>query len=337
MRIRPFLILSAVTLAVTLAAGIVVSRQERAQSTIVSAGAVFPGLVDRLGEVTAVVVRSQGRTLTLQRIEGGWGLAERNGYPVDTEMVRDLVRSLVQLEKAEAKTVRPESYPRLGVEDVEAPGAKSTEVTLQAAAGTPIAKLIVGNAAVDAGAEGATYVRIPGDPQSWLARGTVPVRSEARDWVQRRLIEIPAADIRELRVVHPDKSTVTLVRSKEGGEGAEAFGLAEVPPAKLRLKRPDGIEAMAEALTDLTIDDLADAGTQNFPADKTIRVKVTRTDGAVVAFDVVEQQNFRWLRFADGAAPASLPVAGRALIYRVPAWKVSPLERKLADLLETAS
>jgi hypothetical protein len=64
---------------------------------------------------------------------------------------------------------------------------------------------------------------------------------------------------------------------------------------------------------------------------------VTRTDGGIVAFDVVDQEGERWLRFADGAAPASLPAPGRGLAFRVPSWKIAPLERKLSDLIESRS
>lgn len=337
MRVRSFLTFCALTLAVVAATIVVVGRQEAPHSTLGSVGPVFPGLVDRLGEVAAVVVQSKGGTLTLRRIDGGWGLAERGNYPVEPDAVPQLARSLVQLDKVEAKTVDPDRWARLGVENVDAPDAKSTEVTLQTAGGAPVASLIVGNPAADGGTEGATYVRLPGDPQSWLARGTINVHTEAKDWVVRRLMDIPAADIREIRIVHPDKSTVTVVRTGEGAApGSGTFRLAEVPPAKLKLKRPDGIDSMTGALADVMLDDLADAADVSFPADKTLRVKVTRTDGVVVAFDLVEQHNQRWLRFVESAAPASLPAAGRTLAFRVPTWKFSPLERKLSEIIETA-
>jgi hypothetical protein len=333
MRARSFLILGAITLATTVAAGFAVVRQEHPRTAIETGGPVAPGLVQRLSEVTAVVIRDADGTATIRRVDGGWGLGERSDYPVDADKVRQLVRSLVQLEKAEAKTVRPERYARLAVEDVGAPGSKSKEVTLQNAAGAPIAQLVVGNAASGVGAEGGTYVRIPGDAQAWLARGTLTASVEPRDWVDRRLIEIPAADIRQVRIVQPGGATLTAIR--ESAESS-SFRLSELPPGA-KLKRPDAVDSLVQAFDDVPLEDLAPRESQEFPADKTMRVTVTRTDGGIVAFDVVDQDDMRWLRFVEGATPASLPAAGRAMAFRVPSWKIAPLERKLSDLVEPRS
>jgi hypothetical protein len=108
-------------------------------------------------------------------------------------------------------------------------------------------------------------------------------------------------------------------------------------PAGGKLKRPDAVDALVQGFDDIPLEDLAPKESQAFPAEKTTRVAVTRNDGGVVAFDVVDQDGARWLRFADGAAPASLPAPGRAMAFRVPNWKIAPLERKLSDLVEPRS
>ena len=331
MRARSFLILSAITLAVSAAAAVVVGRQENPRSAVATAGPVLPGLEDRLGDVGAVVLRGGGETLTIHRIEGGWGVKERNDYPVSPDKVRDLVRSMVELEKAEAKTTQPDRYARLGVEDVTAPAAKSKEVVLETSAGTPVAALIVGSPGGGVGAEGATYVRIKDDAQAWLAKGSITVSVEPQDWVERRLIEIPMADIREGRIKHPDGPAVVVVR-EEGG--AAAFRLAELPRGA-KPKSPGEAETVVQPLSDIPLEEIVPAEGQSFPADKALRVTVLRIDGSTVGFDVVEREGSRWLRFVDGAAPASVPAAGRGMVFQVPTWKISPLERKLAELIES--
>lgn len=333
MRTRSFLILTVVTVAVTLAAGMAVIREERPQTVVDSGGPVFPGLVDRLGEVSAVVVRDAEQTLTIRRAADGWGLAERNDYPVAADKVRDLVRTMVQLERVEAKTARPERYARLGVEPPTDPGAKSKEVTLQTASGAPVAQLIVGQPATGGGAEGGTFVRIANDPQTWLARGSLTVSTEAGEWVNRRLIEIPIADIQKVQVVQPDKATLTAVRDPAE---AGAFKLAELPKGR-KLSRPDAAESLASPFADLTLEDIVPLQDAIFPPNATLRVTVTRADGGTVVADVAEHAGGRWLRFVDDKVPPGLPPAGRGLAYRVPTWKVSPLERKLSELIEPAS
>jgi hypothetical protein len=221
----------------------------------------------------------------------------------------------------------------LGVEDVTTPEAKSREVILQGANGTPVADLIVGQlAGGGGGAEGATFVRIANDPQAWLVRGTLNPSMEPRDWVDRTLIAIPAADIRQVRIAQADGSTLTAVRESDDNS---PFKLAELPKGG-RLTRPDAAESLVSPFSDLSFEDIVPAKEAAFPADKTMRVTITRTGGGVIAFEVADNDGMRWLRFAGGA-PASLPPVGSDMAFRVPAWKVSPLERKLSELVETQS
>jgi hypothetical protein len=334
MRARSFLILSAVTIGVTAAAVGAVLRQDLPQTVVETGGPVFPGLVGRLGEVNSVVVRDAQHTLTVRRLEGGgWGIAERGDFPVEPEKVRQLVSGLVQLEKAEAKTNRPDLYPRLGVEDLSAPDAKSKEVTLQTASGDPVARIIVGIAGTGVGAEGATYVRIPGEAQTWLARGTLSPSPEAREWVEQRLMQLPTAEIREVRIVQQDGATLTVVR-EEGDAGG--FRLVELPKGAT-LNRPDAIDALVGTLNDVPLEDLAPVESVEFPAKGTLRVAVTRTDGSKVRFEIVEREGEHWLRFVDGAVPPAVPDAAKVMAFKIPTWKVTPFDRKLSDFVDTGS
>ncbi len=334
MRVRSFLILSALTIGVTAAAAIGVLGQKAPQTVVETGGPVFPGLVGKLKDVTAIVVRDGQHTLTVHRLDGGsWGIAELSDYPVQPDKVRELVNGLVQLEKTEAKTSHPDLYARLSVEDVTTPDAKSKEVTLQTAEGQPVAQLLVGIAGTGIGTEGATYVRIPGDPQTWLARGSLNPSAEAHDWVETRLIQLPTADIREVRIVQPDGATLTAVR--EGGD-AGGFRLLEMPKGG-KLKRPDAIESLASTLNEMPMDNLAPLDSIPFPAKGALQVSVARADGSKVKFTVVEQNGERWLRFIDDDVPPGLPAAGKVMAFRVPTWKIAPFDRKLSDFVESGS
>ncbi|MBK8210455.1 MAG: DUF4340 domain-containing protein [Rhodospirillales bacterium] len=331
MRARSFLILGAVTLLVGGAAVIAVVGDDRPQSAVQAAGPVLPGLRDRLADVADVVVRDAAQTVTIRRTADGWGVAELGNYPVPPEKVREIVRALVQLEKAEVKTSRADQWSRLSVEDVETAGATSKLVSLRNAAGEVVAQLLIGKSGSGVGAEGSTYVRVPGEPQAWLARGTLTANTKPGDWVDRRLFAIPTGDIQQVRIVHPDKSTVTLIREGDGPN----FRLAELPAGgKAKLKRPDELDEIVQALNDMPSEDLAPLAERQFPPSKTIRVTITRTDGSIVAFDVADEGGERWLRFLDGRMPAGLPAAATTMAFQVPAWKLTPLERKLAELIE---
>ena len=68
-----------------------------------------------------------------------------------------------------------------------------------------------------------------------------------------------------------------------------------------------------------------------------MRISITRTDGSTVGLEILHDDGMHWLRFADGAAPASVPAAGPSMTFRVPSWKITPLERKLSELVEPRS
>lgn len=332
MRVRSFLILGAVTLAVCGATVVAVMSGERPQSTVEAVGPVLPGLPDRLADVSSVVVRDAEHTLTIRRTEGGWVLPDYGDYPVPTEKVREIVRGLAQLEKAEAKTADAGKWSRLSVEDVETPAAASKLVILRNSAGEVITQLIIGKSGAGVGAEGSTYVRVPGESQAWLARGTVTASARPGEWVERRLLAIPVSEVQQVRTVHPDKTTVTVVREGDG----PSYRLAELPASgKAKLKRPDAIDDIVQAFADVPLEDLVLASGRSFAPASTIRVMITRTDGTSVAFDLSEEQGERWLRFAEGKAPAGMPAAAAAMAFRVPTWKFTPLERKMGELVET--
>ena len=122
------------------------------------------------------------------------------------DRVRELVRSIVQLERSEAKTVRPERYARLGVEDVDAPNSKSKEIVLQTTTGTPAARLIVGTAASGFGADGGTTFAFPATASLARARRSCS-QSRASRLGRAPSHRDPVADIRQVKIVQPGGAT----------------------------------------------------------------------------------------------------------------------------------
>ena len=79
----------------------------RAEVVDLTGGVVLPGLVERLSEVTAVVIRSADGTATIRRVDAGWGLGERSDYPVDPDKVRpehqDLIDAIIEQGNSELR------------------------------------------------------------------------------------------------------------------------------------------------------------------------------------------------------------------------------------------
>ena len=151
----------------------------------------FPGLGDKLGQVASVAVERTGLNLTFVRDGDRWLVTQKGDYPADAGKVRRIVLALADMTLVEPKTRKPDLYPRLEVED---PGkGKSTLITLEDKSGAALARLIVGKRRYDrlgAGNDG-VYVRKPGDPQSWLARGALDFSDDTANWLDRRIVDLP--------------------------------------------------------------------------------------------------------------------------------------------------
>src|SRR4029077_9096715 len=106
---------------------------------------------------------------------------------------------LADLTLIEPKTERPELFARLDLDDPA--NGKSTEIRLNDAPAETIAEWIVGRRRTDRLGTGndAVYVRKPGADRAWLARGSVDVSGEPVDWLDRRILDIPAARIASVK------------------------------------------------------------------------------------------------------------------------------------------
>lgn len=344
MAVRSFLILCVVTLAMLAVAVAAVVRQDRPESVAGSGEPMLPNLLERIDGLSAIQVVSATGTLTVELTTAGWGLKERAHYPVPFETVREKVLRLAALEKVEPKTTRTDRYPRLGVEDPAGAGAKSHELRLLNAKDEVLAALIIGKPAFGIGGEGALYVRRPGEERAWAVRGNLEAGTEAREWVDRTLTDIAAESLASITLTHPGGETLSLIPDP----AAEDAWVLKKIPAGAQVKNTDDLGAMARTLSGLTLDDLRSAAEMTFAADQATRARFVTRDGLVIELELESREGERWVRLAAAVAPkpgsgtdsAATAAAAerinqrtRGWIYRVPSWKVAPLERRLSDLI----
>lgn len=159
---------------------------------------LMPALESSIGQVAEVSIRQGNETVVLQRQGGSWSLKSKGGYPVDIPKVRALLVGLGQAELAEPKTNRPDKYAALELEDPAEKGAKSRLVKLTDANGNTIAEAVLGKTRDDgygAGRRAGTYVRKPGDPQTWLASVELNAPMATKDWVKTAVLALEAEKI----------------------------------------------------------------------------------------------------------------------------------------------
>ncbi|TAL04558.1 MAG: DUF4340 domain-containing protein [Rhodospirillaceae bacterium] len=315
-----------------------------------SAGALlFPGLTERLNGLKSVAIRTGNGELTFDWDGKIWTSRERNGYPADSVKIAALIVQMAQMTKIEPKTRSAEKYDRLDLEDPTKKDSHGKEVALFDSGGKVLADIIVGKRKFTLGSkEGGVYVRIPGDPQTWLALGDLNPGLKPGDWLMREIANIPDTAIRRVSVTHADGEKLVLEKSSPTDT---AFKIANLPRGKQASSDYAGNE-LGHVLSDLLLDDVAKAGSIDFPREKTTVAEFDGFQGLHVVVETTESAGNTWLRIhATADAPsdsgadksavndwsktaAAITARSTNWVYRVPSYEVSSLNKRMSDLVK---
>jgi hypothetical protein len=208
---------------IALAAGLWLNTPRTDDGGAGEVGSPFaPGLDAAINDVNRIRLQQDDQTLTLERDDEGWHVAEKSDYPASLERVREFLLDLAGARRIEAKTRDPARYPTLGVEAVENGGLG---VTLEADNGAiePLA-LILGKSA-RAGA--ATYARHSNEAGSWLVSGDLSTQIEATQWLDMLITDIAAEQVQSVLIRHADGEEVVLEKSERGQTGYTVTNLPE--------------------------------------------------------------------------------------------------------------
>lgn len=363
---RSILLVALLTLAAVLAAWLL--SEKRAPQTEVASPYFLPELQQAVNEVARIEVRSGADTTTIVREGSGWALANRGGYPADFEKVKRTVVAVAELRTLEPKTANPEMYWRIGVQDPEAKGSTSRTVSFLNASGETLASLVIGNTRQNrrapelvGGAEvSALYVRRTGEEQSYLVAGSVEVSARPADWVDRRIADVKAERVREVRIERPGATPVVLLRASPERPDLELQGIPQgsVPKSQAILN------SFATLLSELRFEDVDAQANVALPESAT-RMTLRTYDGLVATvssapIDGRVYARFQFTHDPAGAQPvappapapgepaseeppappvqeqvASLGARVGPWVYVLPEFKASMLARSFEDLITT--
>jgi Domain of unknown function (DUF4340) len=248
--------------------------------------AVVPALRTRANELTGLTVRDGDTTMAIERRDNGFVAAE-SGYPVKLDTVRDIVTSSAELGFEEARTTDPARYGDLGLAD---PGKESAGKEIVFRAGnSEIADIIVGNRDATVGsARGGQYVRYKGQPQTWLARGTVQLPANQSAWFVPFDFDVKRSEITKLELAGGGLDAVTAaVTVDKPGE----FTLDNVP--KERSPEPFKVSRLATLIEAFSFQDVRRRGAAA-PADA--RRFVAEADGLRLTMTNVGALSDGWVQ-----------------------------------------
>jgi hypothetical protein len=252
---------------------------------------LFPGLDKAQANVESMQLRGAGNRplVSLERRNGAWRVAERNGWPADEGRISQYLFVLAQARRMEAKTSDPKLYSRLGVEAVSAVDAKGSELTLS---GKGVrSRLLIGN---EHPRLDGYYVRVDGEAGAWLTDLPVYFDPDPRVWLDRRLVDVPLARIARVRISGVDEPPFSLSHRED------RFRLDDAPAAAMRDSYQGDV--IASALDQLHFEDLAaDAG--SVQAIRTL--DYSTVEGLLLQVQVFRDGEQLWVRMKAGTDPAT--------------------------------
>jgi Domain of unknown function (DUF4340) len=277
----------------------------------------------KAADIAAIRIVEPKATLTVQRKDDGWVIAERRGFPADVSKVREFVLKLIGLKVGQSEPIGEQDRARLNLD------ASATEVELNAADAKPMAKLIVGKNYFKhevenpekAPADG-RFVALPGEAGTVyiVADALVQATAKTAEWIDRTSFEVEK--VKALEVRFPNGEQWRLERAADNADW-------KLDGMKAGEKLDTGrANAATYSLSMLELADVAPEDAKDTGLDKPTVVRAATFDG--LAYDIkvgrLEGDNY-YVRFSSsGGAPAesSGPDAERLkkLRERLPREKV---------------
>lgn len=333
MQKRSFLLLVAATI-ILVAAAIYALVSDRGVAPVAQGGRVFPDLAAHLGDLAWMRISRGATKADLNLIAERWTVVEKGNYPAAPGKVRRLLLGLAGLTLVEPKTARPELFARLDLDDPS--NGRSTLVGLQDRTGKTVAQLIVGKVRHDrlGGGNDAVYVRKPGEDRTWLARGSVDLPRDMVDWLDRRVVDIPAARIASVTLTAPDGGILALRRDQASGK----FVVAD-PPEGAKFKDDTTLAAPAGALAGLELDDVKPVAELRPPPSGVATAEFMTSEGLTVTLRLFASGKADRVAISaagGGAAEKEAAALNAKLahwVYAIPAERAKLLRTRLGDLV----
>jgi hypothetical protein len=290
---------------------------------------VVPALRSRAGELTGITIRDGADTFTIER-RGGEFVAADSGFPVRLDAVREVVTQSAGLAFNEARTSDPARYAELGL--AESGDGKGKEIVFHSANGD-IADIVVGNTDTTAGsAGGGQFVRAKGQPQTWLARGTVRAPASRSGWYANVDLDTKRSEIKKITLSGGTGETITIAADdKKPGE----FDLQDVPE-----KRESDAFKVSRVATLFDAFSFQDVRKRSASPAADARRAVADTDGVRLTLANVGNLSDGWVQVtAEPTATDGKPDKAKAIAaktadfeFRLPSQQIEILGWNLKDV-----
>ena len=283
----------------------------------------LPGV--QVAQVKAIEVQRGDQPLVrLERREQGWVVPAKADYPADQVVVNRLLKALAEARKVEPRTANPELYGGLGLADKGEAEQRGVGLTLEQGE-APLRRLIG-----KPGQQDGQLVRRADEAQSWLVSQRIELPASELDWLDRRIVAIPFAEVRELDLRHAGGERLTLARDKSEEANLQ---VRDLPKGK-RLAFDGAANGFGQFFADLRFADAAPLAQLGFDGKPALEFSLTTFAGKTLKGRFYGKADQHWLLLEQGSGLSASEVPGRSdWAYRVEPYQYQNLARKLTDLL----
>jgi hypothetical protein len=280
-------------------------------------------------EIASIRIVEPERTLTLERKESGWVIAERDGFPADLNAVRGFVLKALELKIGQSEPIGEKDRARLNLD------ASGTQVQFRGAGGKALGQLIVGKKYFkrepqnpnNAPADG-RFVQRPEQP------GTVYIVSDPLEqasassaaWIDRTAFKVEK--VKALQVRYPDGGGWRIERSGDNADwkldGAQAGEKLDVAKAN----------AASYTLSLLELADVASKDATDTGLDKPIRIDATTLAGVSYAIRVGKAEGDNYYVTFKSSSDQPLDKRLSQYVLLIPQAKLEDTLKKRDELLE---
>jgi hypothetical protein len=246
-------------------------------------------------DIASIRIVEPKATLTLQRKDDGWVIAERRGFPADVSKVRDFVLKTLSLKVGQSEPVGEKDRARLALD---------TQVEFNGADGKPLSKLILGKKyfkrEVDnpekAPGDG-RFVALPGEAGTVYIISDPLTQATARsaDWIDRASFQVEKVKTMDVRLAGGESWRV-----ERAADNAE-WNLTPLKPGeKIDVGR---INSATYSLSLLELADVAPDDAKDTGLEKPALINATTLDGLAYEIKVgrLEADN-HFVRFSSSGS-----------------------------------
>lgn len=302
---------------------------------------LLPNLARDMPKLATITLKQGTQSITLERKGEAWSLKDRGGYPVQGDRVRTLLLRLSDAELVDRKTRNPERFPLLELEDIGAKDAKSRLLALADDRARPLAELIVGKRSVEqfGAGKGGTYIRRPGERETWLVNSEIEVNPAINAWVDTNIFEAQIAQVKQVDIdLGAEKYSIVRAAGKPANK--DAYALAGGLPDGKKLKSDYSLEDVVNAFARVEFEDVRRPVTPAASAVAPVTGTYQMENGGRIVLRVRSEGDARWATVeaaGDGDAKSAIEAITKRVAgweYRLPGWKYDQIFKKQADLLD---